>query len=57
MFLLVIATGSSLLHYSMDNFSKVNEKKKVNETTIKVFSSHQSGHVEVDVPVEKKAYQ
>ena len=37
MFLLVIARGSSLLHCSMDDFSKVNE------TRIKVLSSHPSG--------------
>ena len=48
MFLLVIATGSSLLHCSMDHFSKVNE------TRIKVFSSRQSGHVEVRCPLGKK---
>ena len=48
MFLLVIATGSSLLHCSMDDFSKVNE------TRIKVVSSYPSGHVEVRCPREKK---
>ena len=37
MFLLVIAMGSSLLHCSIDNFSKVNE------TRIKVLSSQPSG--------------
>ena len=36
MFLLVIAMGSSLLHCSMDDFSKVNETK------IKVVSSYPS---------------
>ena len=41
MFLLVIAMGSSLLHCSMDDFSKVNE------TRIKVVISYPSGHVEV----------
>ena len=49
MFLLVIATGSSLLHCSMDDFSKVNE------TRIKVLSSHPSGHVEVRCPRGKKS--
>ena len=49
MFLLVIATGSSLLHCSMDDFSKVNE------TIIKVLSSYPST-LKFDVPVEKKAY-
>ena len=48
MFLLVIAMGSSLLHCSMDDFSKVNE------TRIKVVSSYPSGHVEVRCPREKK---
>ena len=48
MFLLVIAMGSSLLHCSMDAFSKVNE------TRIKVVSSYPSGHVEVRCPREKK---
>ena len=48
MFLLVIAMGSSLLHCSMHNFSKVNETK------IKVVSSYPSGHVEVRYPREKK---
>ena len=41
MFLLVIATGSSLLFCRMDDFSKVNE------TRIKVLSFHPRGHVEV----------
>ena len=41
MFLLVIAMGSSLLHCSRDDFSKVNE------TRIKLVSSYPSGHVEV----------
>ena len=41
MFLLVIAMGSSLLHCSMDDFSKVNE------TRIKVLSSHPSRHVDI----------
>ena len=49
MFLLVIATGSTLLHCSMDDFSKVNE------TRIKVLSSYPST-LKFDVPVEKKAY-
>ena len=49
MFLLVIATGSSLLHCSMEDFSKVNE------TIIKVLSSYPST-LKFDVPVEKKAY-
>ena len=47
MFLLVIAMrsrSSTLLHCSMDEFSKVNE------TRIKVLSSHPSGHVEVRCP-------
>ena len=48
MFLLVIATGSSLLHVSMDDFSKVNETK------IKVVSSYPSGHVEVQCPCGKQ---
>ena len=48
MFLLVIAMGSSLLHCSMDDFSKVNE------TRIKVVSSYPSGHDEVRCPREKK---
>ena len=47
MFLLVVETGSSL-HCSMDDFSKVNE------TRIKVVSSHPSGDVEVRCPREKK---
>ena len=50
MFLLVIAMGSSLLHCSMDDFSKVNE------TRIKVVSSYPSGHVEVRCPREKKKH-
>ena len=52
MFLLVIAiaTGNSLLHCSMDDFSKVNE------TRIKVLSSHPSGHVEVRCPRGKKKH-
>ena len=50
MFLLVIAMGSSLLHCSMDDFSKVNE------TRIKVVSSCPSGHVEVQCPHEKKKH-
>ena len=48
MFLLVIAMGSSLLHCSMDDFSKVNK------TRIKVVSSYSRGHVEVQCPCEKK---
>ena len=44
MFLLVIAMGSSLLHCSMDDFSKVNE------TRITVVGSYPSGHVEVRCP-------
>ena len=48
--LLVIATGSSLLYCSMDDFSKVNE------TRIKVLSFHPSGHVEVRCPRGKKKY-
>ena len=44
MFLLVTAMRSSLLHCSMDDFSKVNE------TRIKVVSSYPSGHVEVRCP-------
>ena len=47
-FLLVIAMVSSLLHCSMDDFSKVNE------TRIKVVSSYPSRHVEVRCPREKK---
>ena len=50
MFFLVIAMGSSLLHCSMNDFSKVNE------TRIKVLSSYPST-LKFDVPVEKKAYQ
>ena len=50
MFLLVTATGSSLLHCSMDDLSKVNE------TRIKVLSSQPSGHVEVRCPRGKKSY-
>ena len=48
MFLLVIAIGSSLLRCSMDDLSKVNEKR------IKVVSSYPSGPVEVRCPREKK---
>ena len=48
MFLLVIAMGSSLLHCSMHDFSKVNEAR------IKVVSSHPSGHVEGRCPRGKK---
>ena len=48
MFLLVIATGGSL-HCSMDNFSKVNERR------IKVLSSHLSRDVEVRCPQGKKS--
>ena len=48
MFLLVIATGSHLLHCSMDNFSNLNEAR------IKLLSSHPSGHVEVRCPRGKK---
>ena len=51
MFLLVIAMGSSLVHCSMDDFSKVNE------TRIKVVSSYPSGHIEVRCSVKKKTYQ
>ena len=51
MFLLVVAKGSSLLHCSMHDFSKVNE------TGIKVVSSYPSGHVEVRCPSGKKTYQ
>ena len=51
MFLLVTAMGSSLLHCSMDDVSKVNK------TRIKVVSSYPSGHVEFQCPVEKKTYQ
>ena len=50
MFLLVIVMGSSPLHCSMDDFSKVNE------TRIKVVSSYLSRHVEVQCPSEKKIY-
>ena len=50
MFLLVIAMGSSLLHCSMDDFSKVNE------TRIKVVSSYPSGHVEVRCPRGKNKH-
>ena len=49
MFLLVIATESSFLHCSIDDFSKVNE------TRIKVLNSHPSGHVEVRCPRGKKS--
>ena len=48
MFLLVIAMGSSLLHCSKDDFSKLNE------TRIKLVSSYPSGHVEVRCPCGKK---
>ena len=48
MFLLVIAMGSSLLHCSMYDFSKVNE------TRIKLVSSNPRGHVEVRC---EKTYQ
>ena len=48
MFLLVIVMGSSLLHCSRDDFSKVNE------TRIKLVSSYLSGHVEVRCPRGKK---
>ena len=48
MFLLVIAIGSSLLHCSTDDFSKVNE------TRIKLVSSYPSGQVEVRCPRGKK---
>ena len=48
MFFLVIAMGSSLLHCSMDDFSKVNEAR------IKVVSSYPSGPVEVRCPRGKK---
>ena len=48
MFLLVMAMGSSLLHCSRDDFSKVNE------TRIKLVSSYPSGHVEVRCLREKK---
>ena len=48
MFLLVIAMGSSLLHCSRDDFSKVNE------TRIKLVSSYPSGHIEVRCPHGKK---
>ena len=41
MFLLVIVMGSSLLHCSTDDFSKVNERR------IKLVTSYPSGHVEV----------
>ena len=50
MFLLVIAMGSSLLHCSMDDFSKVNE------TRIKVVSCYPSGHVEVRCPHGKNKH-
>ena len=50
MFLLVIAMGSSFLHCSMDDFSKVNE------TRIKVVSSYPSGHVEVPRPRRKNKH-
>ena len=48
MFLLVIAMGSSLLHCSRDDFSKVNE------TRIKLVSSYPSGHVESSMSPWKK---
>ena len=48
MLLLVIAMGSSLLHCSRDDFSKVNE------TRIKLMSSYPSRHVEVRCPRGKK---
>jgi len=50
MFLLVIAMGSSLLHCSMDDLSKVNE------TRIKVVSSYPCGHVEVRCPHGKNKH-
>ena len=51
MFLLVILlVESSLLHCSVDDFSKVNE------TRIKVVSSYPSGHVEVQYPHGKKKH-
>ena len=50
MFLLVIAIGSSLLHSSADDFSKVNE------TRIKLVSSYPSGQVEVRCPRGKKKH-
>ena len=51
MFLLVIAMGSSFLHSSKDDFSKVNE------TRIKLVSSYPSGHVEVRCPRGKRTYK
>ena len=48
MFLPVFATGTCLLHCSMDDFSKVNE------TRIRVLSSHPSGHVEGSMSPWKK---
>ena len=48
MFLLVTATGSNLLHCSMDDFSKVSE------TRTKAVSSYPSEHVEVQCPSGKK---
>ena len=51
MFLLVIAMGSSLLHCSRDDFSKVHE------TRIKLVSSYPSGHVEVQCLHGKKTYK
>ena len=48
MFLLVIAMGSSLLHCSRDDFSKLNE------TRIKLVSFYPSGHIEVRCPRGKK---
>ena len=50
MFLLVIAMESSLLLCSVDDFSQGNE------TRIKVVSSYQSGHVEVQCPHGKKKH-
>ena len=50
-FLLVIVMGSSLLHCSTDDFSKVNE------TRIKLVTSYPSGHVEVRCLRGKKTYQ
>ena len=51
MFLLVIVMGSSLLHCSTDDFSKVNE------TRIKLVTSYPSGQVEVQCLRGKKTYQ
>ena len=50
MFLLVIAMGSSLLHCSMDDFSKVNE------TRIEVVSPYPSRHFEVGYPRGKNKH-